>query len=72
MSTFVAVYRGRTVSESRLIAVSADPVLVAEVTTRILTERHGDESDPVVDCIERGRREALRLIKKEATDEPER
>ena len=30
MPTFLAVYRGRTVAEARMVAVSADPSLVAD------------------------------------------
>jgi hypothetical protein len=36
MTSFVAVYRGQTVGEAKLIAVSADPNLVAEVSSRLL------------------------------------
>jgi hypothetical protein len=69
MTTFVAVYRGYTISDSRLIALSADPSLVADVTSRILQEQSGGDGDPVIASVENGRREALRLIKQEANDE---
>lgn len=65
-TSFVAVYRGDSIASARLIAVSADPVLVSEVTGRILQEHPRAESDPVVATLERGRRAALRLIKREA------
>lgn len=66
MTTYVAIYRGQTVSDSRLIALSADPDLVADVTTRILSERSEENSDPIVESVESGRRKALQLIKQEA------
>ena len=68
MKTFIAVYRGNTVTSARLIALSAEPTLVAEVSARILQEHIVDDSDPVVEHLERGRRSALQLIEKESTD----
>ncbi len=62
-STFIAVYRGRTASDARLIAVSADPGIVADVVGRILTAPERVTGDPVVQPIDRARRRALRLIR---------
>jgi hypothetical protein len=71
MNTFVAIYRGRTIAEARLVALSADPQLVADVSARILHERQaGDEPDPVIGHLERGRKAALRPIQREVTQEP--
>ena len=65
-STFIAVYRGRTASDARLVALSADPALVATVVGQILAERNsGTGEDPVVDGIDRARRQSLRLIQRE-------
>jgi hypothetical protein len=69
MTTFIAVYRGSTIAEAKLIAVSADPALVAEVSTKLLDASREKEADSVIASVESGRREALRLIKQEATDE---
>jgi hypothetical protein len=68
MKTFIAVYRGNTVTSARLIALSAEPTLVADITARILQEHAIDHFDPVVENLERGRRAALQLIEKEAID----
>jgi len=65
MPTFLAVYRGRTVAEARMVAVSADPSLVAEVVDRLLDHSQMDDEDPVVRAIDHGRINALRLIKRE-------
>ena len=65
MATFVAVYRGETIAGARLIALSADPALVADVTARILAEHRSADPDPVVECVDNGRRAALRLIARE-------
>lgn len=69
MSTFLALYRGATVASAKLVAVSADPATVAEFAARLLHQprmpEHGN-TDPVLLSIERGRRQALRRISKEA------
>jgi hypothetical protein len=65
-STFVAIYRGRTASDARLVAVSADPAIVATVVGQILAEHNpGPPEDPVVEGIDRARRQGLRLIQRE-------
>jgi hypothetical protein len=70
MSTFIALYRGRTVSDAHLVAVSADPHLVAYVSGCLLQLPPSEpgQADPVVGALERGRRRALRLVRREATD----
>jgi hypothetical protein len=68
MTTFVAIYRGQTISSARLIALSADPALVSDVSTRLLQERSAEIADPVIQSVERGRTAALRLIKRESRD----
>jgi len=70
MTTFVALYRSETVASARLVAVTADPALVADVSLRLLQQPAGDAQDPVIARMERGRRSALRLIREEASDEP--
>ena len=67
MTTFLALYRGKTVAEARMVAVTCDPHLVALVATRLLEAPPGDDTaDPVVTILDRGRRAALRLMKREA------
>lgn len=67
MTTFVALYRGITVAEARLIAVSADPVIASDLAARLLAGQRSEaeterEDDPITAPIEAGRRSALRLI----------
>jgi hypothetical protein len=65
-STFIAVYRGRTASDARLIAISSDPAIVALVVGKILADQHDPSSDdPVVGAIDRARHQGLRLIQRE-------
>ncbi len=68
MSTFLALYRGESVGSAKLVAVSADPTTVAEFAARLLHQSPSveDSPDPVLLSIERGRRQALRRISKEA------
>ncbi len=71
MSTFLALYRGETMAGAKLVAVTADPTTVAEFAARLLhapAERTRRSDDPVLLDIERGRRQALRRIAKEAAD----
>lgn len=65
-STFIAIYRGRSASDARLVALSADPALVATVAGQILAQRRpGLAEDPIVEGIDRARRQGLRLILRE-------
>ena len=68
-TSFIALYRGATIRSARLVAVSADPRLAADVARRILREPLSDE-DSVVATLERGRRSALRAIAREDRDAP--
>ena len=67
-TSFVALYRGSTIASARLVAVSADPALAAEVSERLLRESPPSAQDQVLSTLEQGRRAALRLIRKEADD----
>lgn len=69
MNTFVAIYRGASVNQAKLIAVSVDPALIAYVSARLLEEQILTGHDSVITELERGRQEALRLIRQEADDE---
>ena len=69
MTSFVALYRGRTISEAKMISVSAEPALVNSVATQMLAgmaavEDLNDQQadDPVIDAIESGRKTALRFV----------
>jgi hypothetical protein len=64
MTTFVALYRGDTVADARLVAVSADPSLVSQIAAQLL-EREAARGDPVLAPLERGRRATLRAIGRE-------
>ena len=59
-TTFVAVYRGATIGEAHLLAVTTDPDLVRDVVRRLLGESHEAITDPAVRALEDGRRKALR------------
>ncbi len=61
MADFVALYRGRTVSEAELVAVSAEPRL----TRRFFAELLGElESEPKADESEQ-RTRALEVVRGE-------
>lgn len=64
-TSFLALYRGRTVGEARLVAVTADPEVVAEFAARLLQKSPPDDGDPVAGTVEDARQQALRLVVKE-------
>jgi len=62
MLNLICVYRG-----GRLITASADHRLVAAVTDALLMNPDdGDGSDPVLARLTQGRRDALRIVRREA------
>jgi hypothetical protein len=65
--SFVALYRGPTVSEARLVSASADPALVAYVAERLLEKPLDDDS--VLAPIDAGRRQSLRVVLDEIEEE---
>ena len=68
MTNFLALYRGRSIAEAKMVAVSADPELVSLVAVRLLSRTPTDE-DHIVSTLEEGRRAALRLIQQEVESE---
>jgi hypothetical protein len=61
MVSFLALYRGASVASAELVAVAADPSLVAYVSRELLRRRTPATHDPVIRALVRGRRRALRL-----------
>lgn len=71
MSTFLVLYRGETIPQAKMVAVSAEPALVAEFVARLLRHDefvHPIEADPVLREVEGGRRQALRLLARESEE----
>ncbi len=69
MTTLIAIYRGDSIASARLVYVSADPVLAADIATRLLGD-HPASPDPAVAAVEQGRRQALRVIRAESEHTP--
>jgi hypothetical protein len=65
MTQFLALYGGRTVNNSEILALSADPLLVREFATRLLERAPEPSEDPAVRNIEEGRRKALEVVRDE-------
>ena len=64
MAAFVALYSGRTISDARMVGVTADNDLVGYVAAKLLEDKSDiDADDPVSEAIEDGRRRALTLIR---------
>jgi len=65
-TSFLALYRGESVSASKLLALTADPELVCDFARRLLQEPEEQEPDVVLQELEHGRRRALQLVRSEA------
>jgi hypothetical protein len=64
LTTFLALYRGESVSAAKLLALTTEPALVRDFATRLLAKPlREQDSDPVLEELERGRRRALQLVK---------
>ena len=67
MTTFLAIYRGETVAAAKLVAVSADPVLVARTVSALREEIQRFTDDGVLNAMEIAKHSALELIEEELT-----
>lgn len=69
MSAYIAVYYGISIEEAQMVAVSADPRLLAYVTGEMLEDEiiFQHSPNPVASALDEGRRNALHLIQQEAT-----
>jgi hypothetical protein len=63
VSSFLALYRGETISAAKIVAVSASPELITEFAERMMGEPEEPGLDPVLKELEHGRRRALQLVK---------
>jgi hypothetical protein len=64
LATFLALYRGESVSAAKLLALTAEPALVRDFAARLLVESaQTQDTDPVLGELEQGRRRALHLVK---------
>ncbi len=68
MTTFLALYRGDSVGMSKLVALTAEPSLVADFAARMLRIPEERDPDAVLYELEHGRRRALRLIHDETSE----
>ena len=63
-TSFLALYRGESVSTAKLLALTADPEVVGDFAARLLNEPESEE-DSVALELALGRRCALKLVKSE-------
>jgi hypothetical protein len=52
MTNFIALYRGETVSGARLVALTADPEMVQDFATRLITEEPANARKPDLHLVE--------------------
>jgi hypothetical protein len=64
LATFLALYSSDSVSTAKLLALSANPQVVSDFAGRLLEETGREQdSDPVLEELEHGRRRVLQLVK---------
>ncbi len=63
LASFIALYRGDTISSADLVATTADPGLVRDFAERLLSTPESQEPDAVLRELALGRRRALRLVR---------
>ncbi len=70
MTSFLALYRGESIGAAKIVAVNANPKLVADFAGRMLKEPVEAEiaRDPVLSSIDDGRRRALQVVKTEVDE----
>jgi hypothetical protein len=68
LTTFLALYRGDSVSAAKLVALTAEPSLVGRFAEQLLGEPEVQEADPVLREMDLGRRRALRLVRGETVE----
>lgn len=66
MVTYLALYRGLTVAEAEVVALTADPALIADFTMRLLQFAAPPERDPALTEKRRAQRRTLELLRSEA------
>lgn len=69
MTSFVALYRGDTIQDAKMIAVTRAAQVVSYVVAELLDEpeKEPETRDPVLKALAGGRDHALRLISDEAS-----
>jgi hypothetical protein len=61
---FLVLYRGRTLSDAEVIAITDERPLVSDFAQRMLRQAT-DETDPILRQAEEGKRRVLQLVKSE-------
>ena len=60
--SFLTLYRGRTLEDAQLVAISTNDQIIKDFAERLLSERD-HEPDAALNAIRQGKRRALRIIK---------
>jgi hypothetical protein len=68
LASFIALYRGETISSARLVAATTDAEIVHDFADRMLSTSDVTEQDDVLREVELGRRRALHLVRGEASE----
>ena len=67
MLSFLALYRGNTLRDAEVVAISSAPEIIAEFAERLLAAPlDGVDHDPILRTAGEGKRRVLQLVRQEA------
>ncbi len=67
MLSFLALYRGNTLRDAEVMALSSAPEIIREFAERLLAEPlEGEERDPILRAAQEAKRGVLQLVRQEA------
>ncbi len=69
MTSFIALYRGSSIGDAKIVAATKDPSIVSLAASAMLADPYQqiEADDPVLRAIGAGKREALSLMSMEAS-----
>ncbi len=67
MLSFLALYRGSSLHDAEVVAISSEPEIIREFAERLLAEPlDGEDHDPILRTAGEGKRRVLQLVRQEA------
>ena len=66
MLSFLALYRGSSLRDAEVVALSSAPEIIAEFAERLLAQPLDGERDPILRAAQEAKQAVLRLVREEA------
>ena len=66
MLSFLALYRGNSLRDAEVVAISSAPEIIAEFAERLLAQPpDGEERDPILRAAQEAKRTVLEFVRQE-------